>query len=147
MSDYNRTKRVLNTHRSGRGAVLIVTGLVPRETATVSAQVLCTPYNQAPIYSVTVRSHIRRVYVCLAVTYYLHFCQNDRNLWRVTAVTRGWNGYGNKGQDRQLTVEKKALPPLRGQSTAVNMSFTKQGFSPFSCGPECLLAYSIDTRL
>ena len=31
---------------------LAVAWLVPRETATVSAQVLCAPFNQAPVYSV-----------------------------------------------------------------------------------------------
>ena len=29
----------------------------------------------------------------LAVTCHLHFWQNDRDLLRATAVTRGWNGY------------------------------------------------------
>jgi len=32
---------------------LVVTWLVPRETVAVSAQVLCTSYSQAPLYSVT----------------------------------------------------------------------------------------------
>ena len=32
---------------------LVVTGLVPHEAAAVSAHVLCTPYDQAPVYSVT----------------------------------------------------------------------------------------------
>ena len=30
-----------------------VTWLVPRETVAVSAHVLCTPYNHAPVYKVT----------------------------------------------------------------------------------------------
>ena len=34
-------------------AVLVVTRLVPRKTAAVSAHVLCAPYNHAPAYSVT----------------------------------------------------------------------------------------------
>ena len=34
----------------------------------------------------------------LAVTCHLHFWQNDRDLLRATAVTRGWNGYRNKSQ-------------------------------------------------
>ena len=38
-------------------------------------------------------SHIRKVYACLTVTCHLHFWQNDRDLLRATAVTRGWNGY------------------------------------------------------
>ena len=33
-------------------------------------------------------------------------------LLRATAVTRGWNGYRNKSQNRKLTLEKKILPPF-----------------------------------
>ena len=40
----------------------------------------------------------RKVYACLAVTCHLHFWQNDRDLLRATAVTRGWNGYHSKKQ-------------------------------------------------
>ena len=36
------------------------------------------------------KSHILKVYACLAVTCHLHFWQNDRDLLRATAVTRGW---------------------------------------------------------
>ena len=32
---------------------------------------------------------------------HLHFWQNDRDPLRATAVTRGWNGYGNKSQHRK----------------------------------------------
>ena len=35
------------------------------------------------------KSHIRKVYVCLAVTCHLHFWQNDRDFLRATVVTRG----------------------------------------------------------
>ena len=42
----------------------------------------------------------------------LHFRQNDRDLLRATAVTRGWNRYRNKSQHRKSTLEKKILPPL-----------------------------------
>ena len=53
--------------------------------------------------------------MCLAVTCHLHCWQNDRDLLRATAVTRGWNGYPNKSQNRKSTLEKKILPPfLRG---------------------------------
>ena len=85
------------------------------ETAAVSAQVLCTPYNHAPCHFM--QSHIRKVYACLAVTRHLHFWQNDQDLLRATAVTRGWNGYRNK-RHRKSTPEKKILPPLQ------------QGFEP-----------------
>ena len=85
---------------------LVVIRLVqPRETVAVLAQVLCTPYNHAPCHFM--QSHIRKVYACLAVTCHLHFRQNDRDLLRATAVTRGWNGYRNKSQRTKLTLEKK----------------------------------------
>ena len=80
------------------------------ETAAVSAQSLCTPYNHAPYHFM--QSHIRKVHACLAVTCYLHFWHNDQGLLHVSAVTRGWNGYRNKSQHRKLTQEKKILPPL-----------------------------------
>ena len=60
-----------------------------------------------------IRSHICKVYVYLAVTCHLHFQQNGRDLLRATdAVTRGWNGYRNTSQHRNLTLEKKIRPLL-----------------------------------
>ena len=106
--------RFLNIHRSG--VLTALAWLVPHETAAVSAQVLCTPYNHVPCHFM--QSHIRKVYACLAVTCHLHFWHNDRDLLRATAVTRGWNGYRNKSQQRKSTLEKKILPPLQ------------QGFEP-----------------
>ena len=47
--------------------------------------------------------------MCLAVTCQLHFKQNDLNLFRATAVTRGWNEYQNKSQHGKLPLEKKIL--------------------------------------
>ena len=82
----------MNIHWSG--VLTALAWLVPHETAAVSEQVLCTPYNHAPCHFM--QSHIRKVYACLAVTCHLHFWQNDRGLLRATAVTRGWNGYRNK---------------------------------------------------
>ena len=106
--------RFLNIHRSG--VLTALAWLVPHETAAVSAQVLCTPYNHAPCHFM--QSHIGKVYACLAVTCHLHFWQNDRDLVHATAVTRGWNGYRNKSQHRKSTLEKKILPLLQ------------QGFEP-----------------
>ena len=106
--------RFLNIHRSG--VLTALAWLVPHETVAVSAQVLCKPYNHALCYFM--QSHLRKVYACLAVTCHLHFWQNDRDLLRATAVTRGWNGYRNKSQHRKSTLEKKILPPLQ------------QGFEP-----------------
>ena len=39
------------------------------------------------------KSRIRKVYACLAVTCHLHLWQNDRDLLHATAVPRGWNVY------------------------------------------------------
>ena len=75
-----------------------------------SRRVLCTPYNRAPCQFM--QSHIRNVHACLVVTYHLHFWQDDRDLLRATAVTRGWNGYRNRSQYRKLTLEKKICLPF-----------------------------------
>ena len=99
---------VLNIHRSG--VLTALAWLVPHETAAILAQVLSTPYNHAPRHFM--RSHIRKVYAYLAVTCHLHFWQNDWDLLRATAVTRGWNRYWNKSQHSKLTLEKKILLPL-----------------------------------
>ena len=76
-----------------------------------SRRVLRTPYNHAPCHFM--QSHIPKVYACLAVTCHLQFWQDDRDLLRATAVTRGWNGYRNRSQHRKLTLEKKILPPFQ----------------------------------
>ena len=99
----------LNIHRSG--VLTALAWLVPHETAAVSAQVLCTPYNHALRHFM--QSHIRKVHACLAVTCRLHFWQNDRDLLRATVVTQGWNGYRNKSQHRNSTLEKKILQLLQ----------------------------------
>ena len=57
---------------------------MPHETAAVSAQVLCTPYNHVPCHFR--QSHIRKLHSCLAVNCHLHFWQNDRDLLRDTAI-------------------------------------------------------------
>ena len=75
-----------------------------------SRRVLCTPYNHTSCHFMS--SHIRKEYAYLAETGHLHFWQNDWNLLRATAVTRGWNGHRNKSQHKTLTLEKKILPPL-----------------------------------
>ena len=105
------------------GVLTALAWLVPHETAAVSAQVLSTPYNYAPCHFM--QSHIRKVYACLAVTCHLHFWQNDRDLLRATAVTRGWNGYRNNSQHRKSTLEKNILPPLlQGFEPATELSIT-----------------------
>ena len=75
-----------------------------------SWRILCTSYSHAPCHFM--QSHIRHVHVCLAVTCHLHLWQNDWDLVCATAVTQGRNRYQNKSQHRELTPEKKILPPL-----------------------------------
>ena len=65
------------------------------------------------------KSHIRKVYACLAVTCHLHIWQNDQDLIRATAVTRGQNGYQNKSQHRKSTLEKKIFS--RGSCRDLNL--------------------------
>ena len=98
----------LNIYRSG--VLIVLAWLVPHETAAISAQVLCIPYNHAQCHFM--QSHIRKAYACLAVTCHLHFWQNDRDLFHATAVARGWNGYRNMNQHKKLTQEKNILLPL-----------------------------------
>ena len=85
-----------------------------------SRRVLCTLHNHAPRH--VMQSQILESHACLAAfSCHLHFWQNDRDLLRANAVTRGWNGCRNKIQHRKLTLEKKILPPLL------------QGFEPATC--------------
>ena len=91
-SDCSFTQRVLNIDRSGvyLQHCLVGTRLAPRETAAVSARSVYT--TQPCIMSRhCMKSHVRkgRVHLCFVVTGHLHFWQNDRDILRSTAVTRG----------------------------------------------------------
>ena len=59
---------------------LVVTWLVPRETAAVSARFVYTiqPCSMSRHF---MQSRIRRVHACLAVTCHPHFWQNDRDFY------------------------------------------------------------------
>ena len=91
--------RFLNIHRSG--VVTALAWLVPHETAAISAQVLCTRFNHASCHFMQI--HIPRMHACLVVTCHLHFWQNDRDLLRATAVTRG-------GTDTEIRVSTESRP-------------------------------------
>ena len=90
---------------------LVVTWLVPRETAACSARSLyiIQPCTMSRHF---MQSHIRRVLGCLAVTCRLHFWQNGRDLLRATAVIQGRNGNRNKSQHRKFTLEKTIIRPF-----------------------------------
>ena len=57
-----------NIHRSG--VLTELAWLVPHETAAISAQVLCTPYNHAPCHFM--QSHTRKVHACLELCPHIH---------------------------------------------------------------------------
>ena len=88
------------------------------------------------------QSHKLKVHACLAVTCHLHFWKNNWALLRATAVTREWNRYRNKSQHRDLTLEKKILPPLlQGlKPTTHNLSIISPALKPLSypCSPAIL---------
>ena len=90
---------------------------------------LCTPYNHASCHFM--QSHIRKVHACLAVTCHLHFWQNDWDLLRATAVTRGWNGYQNKNQYRKLSGEENSSATPAGIQTH-DLSITSPALQPLS---------------
>ena len=91
-------------------------------------------------------SHMQRMHVCLGLTCHLHLWQNDRDLLRATAVTRGWNGYRNQSAQKVDPVKKKKkkisrrssrisnLSPFDHESVAVPLSYHR---SP-SFTPSCL---------
>ena len=76
---------------------------MPRETAAISARSVYTikPCIRSGHF---IESDIRRVHACLVVNGHLHFWQNDGDLLRATAVTRGWNGYRNDWATRDATL-------------------------------------------
>ena len=120
--------RFLNIHRSG--VLTALAWLVPHETAAVSAQVLCTPYNHALCHFM--QSHIRKVYACLAVTCHLHFWQNDRDLLRATAVTRG-------GTDTEIRVSTESRPWRR--------KFSRRSCRDLNPGPSSHESGALTTEL
>ena len=67
----------------------------------------CSRLGTSSVYTIQpchfIQSHIRKVYACLAVTCHLHFWQNDRDLLRATAVTRG-------GTDPEIRVSTENRP-------------------------------------
>ena len=76
---------------------------------------------------------IRSVYACLAITCHRNFWQNERVLLYATAVTRGWNRYRNKSQQRKLALEKKFLLPLLWYETDAVVSLCAVTKLCFDC--------------
>ena len=91
---------------------LVVARLVPRETAAVSAAVTSTPFNHAPVYTVTSFKAVEVGSFVFSCNLSPVLWQNDLDLLLATAVTVCWSGYRNKSQHRKWTLEKNILPPL-----------------------------------
>ena len=109
MSDCSFSQRVLNVSCvlsvDMAGATWNCCRLGARSVCTIQP-CTCLQYHFIP-------SHTRRVHVWLAVTWHLHFWQNNQVLSPAAAtVTRGWNGYWNISQHRKLTLEKIIHPPV-----------------------------------
>ena len=108
ISDSRFTQRVLNIHGSGYSAAWLLHTWCRLKMLPSRNQVLCTPRNHAPVYSV-IRSHVGRVsLVCLVV---ICVWQNDRDFLRASAVTRGWNKCGNEST-QEVDPGEETLQPL-----------------------------------
>ena len=70
------------------------------------------------------KSHIRKVYACLAVTCHLHFWQNDRDFLRATVVTRGWNGYRKKESAQKVDPGEENYPAVPAGIRTRDLSIT-----------------------
>ena len=139
----------LDVHRGG--VLTALAWLVPHEIAVVSARSVytiqpCTmPFglNKQTTKQKNISLHAKpynlyKVHACLAVTCHLHFWQNDRDLLRAAAVTRGRNGYGNKSQHRKLSLEKKNSPAAPAGIRTRDLSVTSSAFKPLSYPrPKC----------
>ena len=86
-----------------------------------SRRVLCTPYNHAPCHFM--QNRIRHVHACLAVTCHLHLWQNDRDLLRATAVTRG------SGTDTEIKVSTESRPRRRKKIPAAPAGIRTRPFN------------------
>ena len=113
-----------------------------------SRRVLCTAYNHTPCHFM--QSHIRKVYAWLAVTCHLHFCQNDRDILRSTAVTWGWNGYRNKSHTESLPRRKFFSHRSCGDSNARPFGHESGDLttelSPLPNGPKPVLTSSSNSH-
>ena len=86
------------------------------------------------------KSHMRWVHECLAVTCHLLFGHNDRDLSRVTAVTRRWNGYKRRGRRRRRKSAQKVEPGEKNSPAAPAVTRTRDLSITSPCGLTCLLA-------
>ena len=102
---------------------LLVTWLVPRETAAVSTRSVYT-IRPCTLSRHFMQSHICGMHVSLAVTCHLHFGQSDRDLLRATAVRRGWNGYRNNKSAQKVAPGEENYPAAPAGIRTRDLSIT-----------------------
>ena len=107
ISDSSFTQRVLNIHLSGYSVLYLLHGWCHVKLPPSRRKFCVHQSNMQQFIVLFIRSHRRRMHVCLVVTWHLHIWQNDRDLLRDAAITRGWNGYRTKSQHRKLTRRRK----------------------------------------
>ena len=90
-------------------ALMVVTWLVPHETADVLAYSVCAPYNHAPVFSVTSfkATDVGRM-SSFTVTCHLYFWQNDQIFYFLLCQHRGGTDT-NTSQHKRLTLEENIL--------------------------------------
>ena len=97
------------------------------ETAAISLGAFCVHHTTMHHVSHFMQSHILKVHAYLAVTCHLRFWQNDRDLLRATAVTRGWNGPRNNSQHSKQPIHSPvftdAPPPRRSRVRPSRMQY------------------------
>ena len=98
--------------------------------------------NHAPCHFIP--KHVRTMHACLAVTCHLHFWQNDRDLFRASAVTRERNGYRNSSQLRKMTLEKNIMKKRREEKHSPAVPARDSNPQPFD---HELIRRSITTEL
>ena len=103
----------MNIHQSG--LLTALAWLVPHETAAVSAR---------SVY--TIQPCTMSLHACLAVNCHQHFWQNDSDLSRATAVTRG-------GTDTEIRVNTESRPWKRTFSRHSCTDSNPRLFSRESC--------------
>ena len=89
------------------------------------------------------------LYVCLAVTYHLHFWQNDRDLLRAAAVTRVWNRHRNQSPNTERRPWRRQFAhrsshdsnplPFDHASVALPLSYRRSTHGIGAGIPDCAL--------
>ena len=69
--------------------------------------------------------------------------ENDQDLSRATAVTRGWNGYRNKSAQKADPGEENSIAAPAGIRTR-DLSITSPALSPLFVSPYCVSEWPLE---